>query len=92
MEMDQPHVVTLFPKESCLCPSTNTCYHILAAKLSIGETSDDVTKKKVNLTSLRKNARSRSDKTSGRNVPRHGDYDVYPAPDAMTGKYILIRL
>ena len=88
METDRPHVVTLFPKESCSCPSTSTCYHILAAKLSIGETSDDVTKKKLNLTRLRKNAHSRSDKTSGRKIPRRGDYDVYPAPDAMTGKYL----
>ena len=42
---DQPHVVTLFPKESCSCLSTSTCYHILAAKLSIGKTSDNVAKK-----------------------------------------------
>ena len=88
METDRPHghVVTLFPKESCSCPSTSTCNHILAAKLSIGETSDDVTKKKVNLTGLKKNARSRSDKTSGQKVQRRGDYDVHPAPDAITGK------
>ena len=29
-------VVTLFPKPSCSCPSTGECYHILAAKLSVG--------------------------------------------------------
>ena len=49
MGTDRPHVVTLFPKESCSCPSTSTCYHILAAKLSIGETSDNVAKKKLDL-------------------------------------------
>ena len=30
------HAVRLFPKESCTCPSTGLCYHIMAAKLSIG--------------------------------------------------------
>ena len=30
------HVVTLFPKEKCSCPSTSTCYHVLAAKLFLG--------------------------------------------------------
>ena len=36
MGSSRPHAVTLFPKESCTCPSTTTCYHILAAKNSIG--------------------------------------------------------
>ena len=31
------YCVTLFPKESCQCPSTNICFHILAAKMSIGQ-------------------------------------------------------
>lgn len=31
------YCVTLFPKERCQCPATTTCYHILAAKVSIGE-------------------------------------------------------
>ena len=30
------HAVRLFPKESCTCPSTGSCYHIIAAKSSIG--------------------------------------------------------
>lgn len=30
------YCVTLFPKETCQCVSTSTCYHILAAKMSIG--------------------------------------------------------
>ena len=69
-----------------------TCYHILAAKLSIGETSDNVAKKKLNLARLRKNARSRNDKTSGRKIPRRADYDVYPAPDAVIGKHLFIYI
>ena len=30
------YAVTLFPKENCQCPSTGECYHIIAAKISIG--------------------------------------------------------
>jgi len=30
------YCVTLFPKETCQCESNSTCYHILAAKMSIG--------------------------------------------------------
>ena len=33
---DKLQAVKLFPKETCTCPSTVQCYHILAAKLSIG--------------------------------------------------------
>ena len=84
MGTTKPHVVTLFTKETCSCPSTSICYHIMAAKLSIGQ-DDDVTKrKKINLSQLRKNARSRKEKTSGRKRPE--DVDVVPASDAH-GKY-----
>ena len=31
------YCVTLNPKETCQCPSTTTCFHILAAKISIGQ-------------------------------------------------------
>ncbi|CAG2193722.1 unnamed protein product [Mytilus edulis] len=30
------YCVTLFPKETCQCESSSTCFHILAAKISIG--------------------------------------------------------
>jgi hypothetical protein len=30
------YCVTLFPKETCQCVTTSTCYHILAAEMSIG--------------------------------------------------------
>jgi len=30
------YCVTIFPKETCQCPSTTTCHHILAVKMSIG--------------------------------------------------------
>ena len=65
MGSDKPHVVTLFPKEHCSCPATSKCYHILAAKLSIGK-SDDVKPKRIyNLTQLQKNSQTHKDKTSG---------------------------
>jgi hypothetical protein len=33
---DKNHSVTLFPKETCTCPSTSRCYHIMAAMMAIG--------------------------------------------------------
>lgn len=77
-----PRVVTLFPKETCSCPSTTQCYHILAAKMALGQ-KDDHEKRKVNLTQLRKNSRSRNSKKSGRKRPRPEDCDVTAAPDAI---------
>ena len=38
--------------------------------------------RKINLSLLRGNTRSKKDKTSGRKVPRIGDYDVIPVPDS----------
>jgi len=78
----QPRVVTLHPKESCSCPSNATCYQILAARLSIGETGNDAPEKKINLTQLYKNAGGKKEKKSGRKKPRLGDYEIYPVPDA----------
>ena len=65
-------VVNLFPRESCSCPSTSECYHILAAKMILGtpETSKPVRR---SLTQLRKNTRSRKDKKSGRKKPWPND-------------------
>jgi hypothetical protein len=47
------YAVTLLPKEKCRCPSTTQCYHILAAKMYIG---DDIENKPrvVNLRMLSK--------------------------------------
>ena len=64
------HAVHLFPKESCTCPASSLCYHIIAAKLSIGM---DVVcggkSSKVNLTVLRQNTKAKKDKMSGRKKP-----------------------
>ena len=63
-----PHAIRIFPKESCTCPSTGRCYHILAV---IG--LEDVSlQRKVNLTQLRRNTRARAEKKSGRKAPRPG--------------------
>ena len=67
-------VVALFPKPSCSCPSTGECYHILAAKLSIGMPCSSDKKIKKHLSQLRRNARKRKEKKCGRKRPR--PYDV----------------
>ena len=77
-----PHVVTLHPKETCFCPSTTKCYRISAAKMAIGK-QEDVTRRTLSLTQLRKNSRPKNSKTSGRKRPRPGDCDVIPALDAV---------
>jgi uncharacterized Zn finger protein len=68
------YAVTLLPKEKCQCPSTTQCYHILAAKLYIG---DDIENKPrvVNLRMLSKRSLKRNDRKSGRKKPRRNDYD-----------------
>ena len=80
----RPQAVKLFPKEICTCPATNTCYHILAAKLSIGlESTLNSSKQTLNRTQLRRNARSRKEKRSGRKSARPGGYSVEPASDTL---------
>ncbi len=84
-----PHAVKLFPSESCSCPATSRCYHIIAAQLSIGLANPGV-QKKVNLTQLRRNMRSRSERKSGRKAPRPGDYEVIPAPDSTASQQVCV--
>ncbi|CAG2246623.1 unnamed protein product [Mytilus edulis] len=77
------YCVTLFPKKTCQCPSTTTCFHILAAKMSIGQ--EPIEKRPVvSRRVLTKNNRKRVDKKSGKKQPRQNDYDpvVEPAPDS----------
>ena len=81
----QKYAVTLFPKETCPCPSTRRCRHILSAMMAIG--LEPVEDKKVgNLTALRKNSRSRKDKKAGTKRGRKGDIDepsIIAAPDSI---------
>ncbi|CAG2248169.1 unnamed protein product [Mytilus edulis] len=78
------YAVTLLPKETCQCPSTTQCYHILAAKLFLGDETDNKLKF-MNLKQLTRRNLKRNDKKSGRKKPRAKDYDnteVIPAPDS----------
>ena len=55
---ERPHVVTLFPKETCSYPSSSLCYHILAATFSVGlDICQPSSRQKIDLTQLRRNAR-----------------------------------
>ena len=74
------YAVKLFPTQTCQCPSTSLCYHIVATKMSIGM-SQGMPNEKVNLTQLRRNSRKRLDKKSGNKQPRKFDYN--PAPDSL---------
>ena len=75
------HAVRLFPHETCSCPSTNKCYHILAVRMSIG-LEDVGSQKRINLTQLRRITRPRQFKKSERKAPRPGDYEIVAAPDS----------
>jgi len=80
----QNHVVKLFPRETCSCPATAACYHIVAARRAVGIVGTD-RRRVVNLTQLRRNKRKRADTTGGRKRPRTADVDVVAAPDADAG-------
>ena len=67
-----PRVVTLFPKQTCSCPSTGECHHILAVQMSLGKEIEPKPSRR-NLTQLRKNTRKKADKKSGRKRPRPDD-------------------
>ena len=78
-------VVTLFPKETCSCASTGECYHIIAAKLSVGiplQQKDT----EHNLSQLRRNTRCRKEKRSGRKRPRPNDVDIPLSPSSAEGR------
>ena len=77
--------VQLFPKEKCNCPSTATCWHIIASKLSVGMHNIIPVKHTINLSQLKRNSRTKLDKKSGRKRPRPNDTEVeiIPAPDSV---------
>jgi hypothetical protein len=69
------YCVTLFPKETCQCVSTSTCYHIVVTKMSIG--LEAIQKNRVvNLRALSKNSKNKIEKKSGRKQPRVNDYEI----------------
>ena len=77
------HAVTIFPKQTCTCPSTGECYHIISARMSLGMQPKQ-TETVVNLSQLRRNTRSRKEKKSGRK--RFVPTDINPAPDSIATK------
>ena len=79
---DKKYAVTLYPKESCQCPSTTTCYHILAAKNSIGIKHQDDKKERKLVSLLRYKSRPRSQKKIGQKKPKPTDFETVPAPDS----------
>ena len=83
-----PNVIRLFPKESCSCPSTGRCYHIMAVRMSIG-LDIPCCEQKINLTQLPRNSRSRKDKTSGRKRPRVDDCEIVAAPDSLSSNQLI---
>ena len=83
------YAITLSPKESCQCPSTSVCHHVLAAKIMAGTYTYTESRKSINLSELKKRSRSYSDKRSGRKKTRFGDIDVIPAPDSTINKHII---
>ena len=76
----EPRVVRLFPTATCSCPAKTNCYHVLAAKMAVGITSN-TQKRTLSLTQLRKNIRKCPDKTSDRRRPRLDDVNVVAADD-----------
>lgn len=72
-------VVTLHPKETCSCPANGMCYHIMAAKLSLGIKEIHKPKESRNFTKLYKAGKGKGKKgsKSGRKRPQIGDEEVY---------------
>lgn len=67
-------VVKLHPKETCSCPANGTCYHIMAAKLSLGIKEIPTTKENRNFTKLYKSAKGKKASVkSGRKRVRMAD-------------------
>ena len=65
------YVTTLFPKETCTCPAKKDCYHILAAKLSIGMNMEAKKPAYLNLTQLHRNSCSKKRKSqAGRDLEK----------------------
>jgi len=68
-----PYAIRLFPKETCSCPAVNTCYHILACKIMIGQNVDPVSNPNITLMQ-QKIRRKKKERPSGRKAPRAKDY------------------
>ncbi len=67
-------VCKVLPSSKCSCPGTRTCIHIIAAKMCLGLSNEETTKK-PNTAILRKNARKAVDKKIGGKYTRLKDLD-----------------
>ena len=71
-------VVKLHPKETCSCPASGTCYHIMAAKLSLGIKEIPTTKESRNFTKLYKSSKGeKASVKSGRKCVRMADEEAW---------------
>ena len=70
--------VRLFPKESCSCPSTTTCYHITACHLMVGLPPSKTGQ--GNLAEMQKKKRRKKERPSGRKQPRRNDTEPKKRP------------
>ncbi|XP_065887174.1 uncharacterized protein [Dysidea avara] len=66
------YAVRLYPKESCSCPASGVCYHILTCKIMIGQNVDAFSN--PNMTLLQQKIRRKNkERPSGRKPPRVKD-------------------
>ena len=80
-----PYAVRLYPKESCSCPASGVCYHILACKIMIGQNVDAFSN--PNMTLLQQKIRRKNkERPSGRKPPRVKD--CCPTEEIKQGKAI----
>ena len=70
--------VRLFPKESCSCPSTTTCYHITACRLMVGLLPSKTGQ--GNLAEMQRKERRKKERPSGRKQPRRNDIEPKKRP------------
>ena len=61
-------MLSSYSPETCTCPSTTTCYHILACRMSLGLAVEDK-RSAVNLTRLRIYVQKHVEKKCGRKRP-----------------------
>ena len=76
---DDKYAVTLFPVEKCSCSALGNCYHIQAAKMSIGQIEDSG-KRILNMSRIRSASKKRQNKRAGNKKPR--PIDIYDAINA----------
>lgn len=64
--------VKLFPKETCSCPLTKTCYHITACCLMVG--LPPISSGRTNLVEMQRNNRKKKERPAGRKQPQRNDF------------------